>query len=126
MKNYLFVICCLIFTSNHAQDNSHEIKLSLPIKSITNQIIDEENKQIILLTTTKESLRFDKLDSDLKRIDSLKIEKPIKEFILVSSQLLSKNNLNLFWLANNNEKLLYKSFNFDTKQFKKNEFDLVF
>lgn len=122
----LTAILLLCFSPMFSQEKLHEIKLNLPDKSYSIRIIDEENKQVTLLTSTHDSIIVHKFDSNFKIIDSLKTETPFDIFNFISGHSVDENNLKLFWMTNDDKRLLSKTYNYHTKEIIENDYDLVF
>lgn len=127
MKEKLLALLLILFTSLlFSQENLHKVKLDLPGKTDSFQMIDNAKNELTLLTTAKDYIKLYKFNNDLKVIDSIITDPPKEEFTAIDGHSISNNVLKVFWSTADNKKIFSKSIYFTGKKTIDEVYNLTF
>lgn len=115
MKKLLFALALLITSISFSQELVKSVPLKVAKKSDVFQVVDENNKQLILFFNNKiesKAIRFDNL---FQVIDSISINRPSNEYDDIVGYGKSGSKYYSYWMSSNKEKMLSQCFDFNNK-----------
>ncbi len=119
MRSYLFIICCLIFTSIYAQEKVSSLPITLKKKSTFFEIVDNKSKELLLYKREPDVTTILKTNSKFEVTDSINFETP-NNIIFTNYLGHSKKdeNYSVYWSNNKRDSIFYQQINFNTQELK--------
>lgn len=119
MKNYLFVICCLISYITIAQEKVSSISVIIDKKMTLFEIVDTKSKELLLYQKNQYASRVLKINGKLEVIDTLDFQTPNS---LIFDQFLGhskkNDNYSVYWSNNKRDSIFYQQIDFNTNKLK--------
>lgn len=112
---YLF-ICLIISLSSFAQEMVKSVDLGISRNAEVFQVVQEDKKQVTLFFSAKINALAVRFDENFNVIDSLKTQKPSKEYDDIVGYNLSGNKCYAYWSNSNGKEMLAQCYDFDAKK----------
>lgn len=113
-KIYAFLISIVSFYS-YSQEIAKSVNLGISKNAEVFQIVEEDKKQVSLFFSAKINALAVRFDKDFNIIDSLKTEKPSKEYSDIVGYSISGNKYYAYWSSSNGKELMAQCYDFDSK-----------
>ncbi len=119
MKNYLFVICCLIFTSVYAQEKVTSFPITLEKKSTLFEIVDSKSKELLLYNREPGITTVLKTNYKFEVKDTIYFPTP-NDMIFTNYLGHSKKNdtYSVYWSDSRRDSIFYQQIDFNTNELK--------
>lgn len=116
MKKILVLLGWLVFNVSFSQEIVKSLNLGVSKNAEVFQIVEENKKQVSLFFTAKVNTLAIRFDENFNVIDSLKTEKPSKEYSDIVGYSLSGEKYYTYWSSSNGKELMTQCFDFESKK----------
>lgn len=125
MKKPIYLLICLVCFSSFAQQMVKGVDLGISKKAEVFQVVEEDKKQVSLFFSAKLNVLSVRFDENFNVIDSLKSEKPSKEYDDIVGYSLSGNKYYTYWSNSNGRELMSQCFDFEAKKVTSKPFSIA-
>lgn len=115
MKKIVALIISLISFYTHSQESVKNINLGISNNAEVFQVVEKDKKQVSLFFSAKINVLSVRFDENFNVIDSLKSQKPPKQYDDIVGYSLSGNKYYAYWSNSNGKELMAQCFDFDAK-----------
>jgi len=115
-KITILLILSLVSFCSFSQEIVKSVNIGLSKNADVFQIVEQDKKQVSLFFSAKINVLAVRFDENLNVIDSLKTEKPPKDYDNIVGYNLSGNKCYTYWASSNGKEMLSQCFDFDNKK----------
>lgn len=116
IKKIILPVLLLSHSFIFSQTVVNSINIDLKKDRDVFQIVDQQNKKVILFLSDKKNVNALKLDENFIVIDSISTLRPDKNYSEMCGYIQSNNQYKLFWSSGDSKSIQSQTFDFETKK----------